>query len=69
MYTGGETKNGGMITSCICHGAHDAMPVLRSQCVTGRFVSGSVSSGCPWGTLSVEGKTSYQVGLAASILK
>ena len=35
VYTGGETKNGGMITSCICHG-------------------------CPWGTLTLEGKTSYE---------
>ena len=33
--TGAETKHGGMITSCICHG-------------------------CPWGTLSLEGKTSYE---------
>jgi len=35
VYTGGETKNGGMITSCICHG-------------------------CPWSTLELEGKTSYE---------
>ena len=35
VYKGGETKNGGMITSCICHG-------------------------CPWPTLTLEGKTSYQ---------
>ena len=35
VYLGGETKHGGMITSCICHG-------------------------CPWPSLVLEGKNSYQ---------
>jgi len=35
VYAGSETKNGGMITSCICHG-------------------------CPWQSLILNGKNSYQ---------
>eukprot|EP00928_Gymnodinium_smaydae_P062298 TRINITY_DN4619_c2_g2_i1.p1 TRINITY_DN4619_c2_g2~~TRINITY_DN4619_c2_g2_i1.p1 ORF type:complete len:447 (+),score=56.31 TRINITY_DN4619_c2_g2_i1:47-1387(+) len=35
VYVGRETKHGGMITSCICHG-------------------------CPWSSLKLEGKTSYE---------
>ena len=35
VYLAGETKHGGMITSCICHG-------------------------CPWESLVLDGKTSYE---------
>ena len=31
VYTGGETKNGGMITSCICHGCPWQALVLNGK--------------------------------------